>query len=429
MPPFARLRRWVLILLWLALSACVSAPAAAPIKPTVPAVPSPSVTALPPAATATTAPSPTAQRIRPSATPLPTSSAIYLDALVWKDELVAPVILYHRFLPVGEENKPSPTKMHLDEFQSHLEALYEAGFSLIPIEKWLAGDISLPPGRRPLIFSMDDLFFADQIFLEADGTPSKRSGLGVLWHFSQQHPDFGFSAALFYNLGDKYYANLKTPAWFLVADGWQDALASVIVWCIEHDAMPYNHTYLHSDLSQLDALAITDELRRNDRELRNFLKRAGREDLIPRLENYIALPFGIWPASEGLKRFMFNYKDPENKPVNAVFEAGYFYEERFFPAPFVEGHDPLRIPRITTNTRRSIEFLSTHRSLFPQTETCRLGPLDPSQANDPAVITRLIQAALFSGACHEGYYRVNDYFFEVKNGEKKLIWTVQKKPK
>jgi hypothetical protein len=226
-------------------------------------------------------------------------------------------------------------------------------------------------------------------------------------------------------LGDKYYGNKKTSTWFLVSDGWQDALAKAIVWCIEHDAMPYNHTYMHSSLDELGAPEIKDELRRNDLELRRFLKRANREDLIPRLGNYIALPYGVWPATKGLTDYMLAYLDPEGKPVEAVFEAGYFYDERYLPAPFMPGYERLRIPRITTNTHRSIDFLTNQRSLFAKTEQCSLGPADPALINDIETIKKLILKAMRFESCPEGYYRVGDYFFEAKNGELNLVWTVQ----
>ena len=38
--------------------------------------------------------------------------------------------------------------------------------------------------------------------------------MGVLWQFYQEHPDFGFSASLFYNLGDKLFANQETTIWW-----------------------------------------------------------------------------------------------------------------------------------------------------------------------------------------------------------------------
>lgn len=428
----ATIKHWLLLLFFLSITVCAPVgPAAAPLsvvknaaaiqtQPTPPPTAAPTLT-LPPSTQTPNLPTP------PIPTLSPTENPNFLTALVWKDELQAPVILYHRFLPVGS-SESSRTKMRLDEFQQQIESLYEAGYSLVSIEKWLAGDISLPVGRRPLILSMDDLFFADQIYIEADGEPSMRSGLGILWNFSQTHPEFGFSVALFYNLGDKFYGNKKTSTWFNVAEGWQDALASAIVWCIEHDAMPYNHTYQHSSLDELDALAIKDELWRNDLEIRRFLKRAKREDLIPRLQNYIGLPYGVWPATKGLTDYMLTYRNPEDKFVGAVFEAGYFYEKRFLPASFMPGFDRLHIPRITTNTHRSIEFLTNYRSQFPVTEQCTLGPVDPALTDDPSYITKQIQKALFFGRCHEGYYRVGRYFFEVKNGEQKLLWTLPANP-
>jgi hypothetical protein len=296
------------------------------------------------------------------------------------------------------------------------------------MEKWLAGDIRVPVGRRPMILTMDDLFFADQIFLEPDGTPSLRSGLGVIWDFYQKHPDFGFSASLFYNLGDKYYASKKTNTWFLVQDGWEDVLAKTVVWCIEHDALPYNHTYLHSALDQLEAPAIMDDLARNDKAMRKLLARVHREDLIQRLDNYIALPYGVWPASKGLSKYMLTYKDPEARPVAAVFEAGYYYDHRYLPAPFETGFDRFHIPRITTNTHLSVAFLSENNHLFPEAMACRLGPVDPRQENNLETLKTLIAAKIRGGDCHEGIYRVGDLFIEARNGTQSLLWTVQTPP-
>ena len=393
----------------------------------------PSVT---PALTATLKPSQT-PTLTPTASPVPATNTpppiqpsltptvppVYIDALYWQKDLQVPVILYHRFLPLNAKES-SKTKMLLIDFQDQLQAFYDSGYSLIPIEKWLAGDIHLPVGRRPMILTMDDLFFADQIFLDPDGTPSTRSGLGVLWDFFQKHPDFGFSAGLFYNLGDKYYGNYKTDTWFLVSDGWQDALARAIVWCIEHDALPFNHTYLHSSLDQLEALAIQDELARNDKTLRKMLARVSREDLISRLDNYIALPYGVWPASKGLTNFMLAYRDPEDHPVKAVFEAGYYYQEQYLPAPFESGFDRYKIPRITTNTHKSVNFLVENRDRFPLTQTCRLGPINGDRTQAVDDLKAMISAQISARQCQEGIYRVENFFFDFRAGKQALLWTV-----
>jgi hypothetical protein len=382
---------------------------------TVPSTPSPV-----PSQTLTPAPTNTATPT-PTATPEP----VYVNAVYWKTKLQAPVILYHRFLPL-DAKESNATKMILSDFQAQIQALYDAGYSLVPLKDWLTGDIQVPTGRRPLIFTVDDAFFADQIFLEADGTPSERSGLGLLWHFSQEHPDFGFSGALFTNMGDKYYANTKTPTWFIVSDGWQDVLAKTIVWCIEHNMLPYNHTYMHSQLDIMEAPAIKDELKRNDVEIRNFLERAHRMDLVSRLDNYIALPYGVWPASQGLKDFMLAYRDPEGKPVEAVLEAGYYFQKLYLAAPFEAGFDRFHIPRITTNTKKSIEFLSGSKDLFPAAEECKLGPVVAGKELTKEDYLALISAAIQSGQCPAGTYRVGSYFFDAQPASARLVWTVSK---
>lgn len=408
--------RQFLLVLSIVLTAC------SPIKGTAVPTAAPSSTAVEktPTSQPSQTPAPTATD-QPSVTP--TDEPVYITAPYWTSRLQAPVILYHRFLPL-DAKESNRTKITLADFQTQIQDLYDAGYSLVPLNQWLSGDIQVPTGRRPLIFTMDDLFFADQIFLEADGTPSQRSGLGLLWAFSQQHPDFGFSGALFYNLGDKYYANLKTPTWFLVSDGWQDALANAIVWCIEHHFIPYNHTYMHSMLDTLEAPAIKDDLARNDIEMRKLLARAHREDLVSALDNYIALPYGVWPVSKGLKEFMLAYRDPENRPVGAVLEAGYYYQKLYLAAPFETGFDPYHIPRITTNTKKSIAFLRDNRDLFPATQECKLGPVAPGTAQTSEYLSGLIASALLEGRCSDGTYRAGSYIFDAQNGSVHLIWTV-----
>jgi hypothetical protein len=306
-----------------------------------------------------------------------TPAPVYLSATRWNGELQAPVVLYHRFLPLNA-TKPSPIKMPLPEFQKQLQAFYDAGYSLVPMEKWLAGDIHVPAGRRPMILTMDDAFFADQIFLDPNGSPSLRSGMGVLWKFSQDHPNFGFSASLFANLGDKYYGNKKTNHWFRVDKGWEDTLANAIVWCIEHDVLPYNHTYMHSRLDLVETHYLHTVLQQNDIELRKLLTRVHREDLIPSLGNIIALPDGLWPKTPKRVKVFLSYLNPEGKPIQAVMEAGFYYDSGYLAAPFEPHFDAFHINRITVNSDQAVQFLVNHRDMFPVAEDCQIGPADPS---------------------------------------------------
>jgi hypothetical protein len=285
----------------------------------------------------------------------------HIDALSWDREPMVPIILYHRFIP-DSNKKSSRTKLRLGEFRQQLQSLYDAGYSLISLDQWLKGDLSTPVGRRPLILTLDDAFFADQIFLDPDGSPSPKSGIGVLWQFSQEHLDFGFSVALFSNMGDKLYANQDLGSHFINNANWKPALANVITWCIEHNVIPYNHLYHHPRLDLTSGEYITSELRRNDTALEQLLALSHHDDLEFRLDNIIAIPYSIWPSSAAEKKLITNYLNPRRQPALAVLEAGYYHDPHPIAySPYSSQFERYHIPRITMNTKKAVAYLVDNR--------------------------------------------------------------------
>lgn len=349
----------------------------------------------------------------PLPTPRPTSNPVFLTATVWSPDLQVPVLLYHHFTPNNGVSDPTHTR--LGDFEAQLQAFYDSGYSLIPLENWLAGDLRLPAGRRPLILTIDDLFFADQIFLDEDGVPSPNSGLGVLWRFSQAHPDFGFSASLFFNLGDKDYANLQAGSTYIKGAGWQDALARAIVWSIEHDAIPYNHFFRHPYLDHLTPQQITTEAVENDFQLRSLLERAGRPDLIARLGNVLALPYGHWPVSQEGKQALYDYVSPEGVALQGIMEvgeaAGTWYLQPVFSSSFDRNHIPRRVGGVLVT-----DELTTHRDRVPTAEECPLPPVDASQADQVEALQAVLRQVSQSQACPSGIYALQGMLFRVSAG-------------
>lgn len=258
--------------------------------------------------------------------------------------LQVPVINYHRFLPDRYETSTG-MKRRLSDFRADLQKLYDAGYTLISIDDLVDGNIHVPAGRRPLVLTIDDAFFADQLWLDETGVPSDQCGIGVLYRFYQEHPNFGFQVAMFANFGDKYYGNVYRNGWWYVGDGWQEALAQAIVWGIEHGVIPYNHLYIHPRLDMTEYQTIQSEEYSNDAALRDLLARAGRADLIDQVNNYIALPYGLWPADQAGIDKLLGYTDPEGRAVKAVFEAGYEYMPEY-AEPYAADFDPYHIPRL-----------------------------------------------------------------------------------
>ncbi len=346
-------------------------------------------------------------------TPEPTAEPVPLTATVWKQMPQVPILMYHRFNP--NSGAYSATYMtSLADFDNHLSELYTAGFSLIALQDWLRGEIHLQEGRRPLIITIDDLYYADQLSLDENGQPAPYSGVGHLWQFSQANPNFNFNAALFYNLGDKGYANQFQNGSFTVQPGWREARAEAIAWGIQHGAVPMNHFYEHPFLDRLSPDQIQWQLSENDAALREALVSIGKEHLASALPNILALPYVIWPSTDAGKQVLFDYISPEGAPVTGILEAG--FGPRLFPAPFAPGFDRWHIPRANASAA-SVAHILSQIDEIPTAGSCDLGPIPGDQLTNAGTIMGHITGQVQSGACTEGYYIVGQMAFHAsENG-------------
>lgn len=371
--------------------------------------------------TATVTPSPTFTATLPPPTPTPTVTKVpyYTDATVFTGDLQVPILIYHRFIP-DFDGETTSMKMQYSEFKSELQALYDAGFSLISLKSWIDGTFIVPEGRKPLIITMDDAWFADQIYINDDGTPSEYSAIGIMWRFANEHPEFGFHAALFAIMGDKYFGDvfLENYQRFIVSEGnaWKDKLGHTMVWALENGIEVGNHTFLHPRLSEIKNNAdIQYQLSQNDIYARSFLERVGRSDLNEKIDNIIALPEGKWPETQSGKNVILNYINPEGKPVLAVMEAYNMDAVQFTPSYFSAGFNPNAIPRITASPY-FVNYIIENKGLIPTASVCKLGPLEEELANDQATLSEAVENAVGSGLCPEGVYHVNGFIFYINDG-------------
>lgn len=373
---------------------------------------------LPPAPTISLAPTETTAP--PTPTPLPTETATLtptpvpstpVTATVWTEDPTTVVLTYHQFA-ANHAKQSTSLKVRFEDFENQLIQLYNAGFSLVSLEDWLAGKIIVPPGRRPLVLSLDDLYFNNQLRLGEDGQPIDECGLGILWDFYQAHPEFGYSAALFVNLGNKLYANPDDP-------GWEMELAETIAWGMDHDLMPYNHFYTHPELQKTSAAGILWELEINDQYLRELLRMADREDLIPELRNFIALTYGLWPRP-GDEKPMLAYTTPEELPVEVVAEIDLVYVEDYLPPPYDPEFDPIHLPRHVASPN-AIDFLVEQAGKFPAAQICELGEVPDALFDDPAGLGAFVADAAAGRGCPDGVYVVGEELFRVSAGSFELI--------
>jgi peptidoglycan/xylan/chitin deacetylase (PgdA/CDA1 family) len=359
--------------------------------------------------------------LTPTVTPLPPTATPYviqnpLTATVWQADPLVPILLYHRYIPFDKTND-SRMKMQLGIFRQQMEQLYAAGFVQVSLEDWLNGKLEVPAGKRPVIITFDDLFFADQVYIMEDGTPSDRSGLGVMWRIYQEHPDFGFKPALFANMGDKYYGNVIRGDWFYVETGWQDSLARVIAWCLEHGALVYNHFYTHPSLPKLTPAQIEWEMRTNDEEIQKFLTRAEKPELAGLSANIISLTYGEWPNSSGGRDTILDYISPLGKPVIAVVEAEPNYSRKLLTrAPYASGYTPYHIPRFE-GQQENIDALIADLPAIPAAQACELNNLSPARLTEAEYVQGIITEAITQGRCGTGIYAAAGMLFDARQAD------------
>jgi hypothetical protein len=362
----------------------------------------------------------------PTITPTPTEVPFFVDATVWTGNIQVPILIYHRFIPDYIDNNPT-TKIHYSDFRNQLTNLYDNGFSLVPLASWLDGTFIIPTGRKPIILTMDDFWYADQIFINDDGTPSQNSGVGILWQFYKDHPDFGFAVAGFSNMGDKYFADtfVGTQEVFIRNSDdnspiWRDDLSKAMVWAIENGVMPYNHTYTHVQLDKTSPQDIQYQLSENDRVTRFFLARVNRQDLFSKLGNIIALPFGTWPSTFSGINVLKDYKNPEGLPVAAIMEAYNLDSARLTPSVYSPDFDRFRVQRITASDSM-IQFIIDHKDEVPSAKTCKVGPLDETLSSDVETLRSAIAGSISNGSCPEGIYNINGMIFKATAGVVELF--------
>jgi hypothetical protein len=339
------------------------------------------------------------------------SSFFYITATVWPSDPIVPVLTYHQFEGGGISGA---THVRLVDFQKELNLLYEAGYVMVPLANWLNGDLRVPAGKRPIIFTMDDLFYRNQIRLNPDGTIMPTTGLGASYEFSQAHPDFGFSWALFSNLGDKPYLDAKNPT----------LLAKAIIWCLDHGAMVYNHTYTHALLSRTPPIGITWELSANDKKLNQLLESAGRSDLISKLGNILAIPFGAWPIGPAAEGALVDYKNPSGLGMQGIMDIDFIYRPKYMPAPYDPSFHRFDLPRMVA-TFGAVQYFAQNAATVPVAQACKVGPLDQTRSGDPAYLAEQITQSVQSGICPQGIYATDKFVFRVQGSAAKLIFTVK----
>ena len=220
-----------------------------------------------------------------------------------------PILEYHL---VGGD-KDSRWGRSADHFRRDLELLYARGYRPITTAQLVDGDIDIPAGTSPVVFTFDDASPSQFRYIEQAGTKSidPTSAVGIWLAFNKTHPDWKnratfcvlSGAAAGHNMfGDRGVEGQKS-AWrfeklkFLAEQGFE--LCAHTVW--------------HADLAKYSDAVVQEQIARNvlaiDSAVAGYKVRT------------FALPLGDWPKNRALAS-AGSWRDPKSgKSVPYAFDA------------------------------------------------------------------------------------------------------------
>ncbi len=200
------------------------------------------------------------------------------------------VLEYHRLgEPEGEWRRSAAN------FRADLQRLYDAGYRPITVRQMLAGDIDVPRGTTPVVFTMDDSS-QGQFYLLEDGSIDPNTMVGMWDAFQKENPEWEGGATWCVLPAADHPSNFfgEMPSREVPREEREARIQKKVDYLVENDHEICNHTLYHARLDRASSDAQVQEwLGRGEDSIQVYLP--ADYDIVTH-----ALPLGLWPANRSL---------------------------------------------------------------------------------------------------------------------------------
>ncbi|HTC25034.1 MAG TPA: polysaccharide deacetylase family protein [Gemmatimonadales bacterium] len=223
-------------------------------------------------------------------------------------------------------------------FRRDLQLLYDRGYRPITVAQLIDGDIALPAGTSPVVFTFDDASPGQFRYVEQSGRldVDPESGVGIWLDFAKRHPDWALRATFCLlpgaSAGHAFFGERGI-------DGQQTAWRfPKLRFLAEQGFELCAHTLWHANLSTLSDAGVQEQIARS---------LVAIDSAVPGYHvRTFALPLGIWPKNRELAH-QGTWRDPKTgREVNYRFDAILEVAGGPVKSPHAPGFDPLRLFRI-----------------------------------------------------------------------------------
>ncbi len=210
-----------------------------------------------------------------------------------------PILEYHL---VGQ--KEGRWERHVDAFRRDLELLYARGYRPISVSQLVDGEIVLPAGLSPVVFTFDDASPSQFRYIERDGRLEidSTSAVGIWLDFKRKHPDWS-NKAVFCMLsgaeaGRSFFGNKDIEG---QKTQWR---MQKVRFLAEQGFELCNHTLWHANLSKYSDADVQEQIARGVMAI---------DSAVPGYKvRTFALPLGMWPK-ERSHAWQGSWTDPKSK--------------------------------------------------------------------------------------------------------------------
>lgn len=200
------------------------------------------------------------------------------------------VLEYHRLgEPEGEFVRKG------ENFRKDLEALYQAGYRPVTMRQVLNGEMDLPAGTSPVVFTIDDSS-RGQFYLLEDGSIDPGSMVGMWENFRRENPAWSNGAVWCILPAADHPSNFfgEKPSREVPRVEREATIQKKVDHLIAHDHEVCNHTLYHARLDRA----------RDDAQVQEFIGRGEDSIRVYLPDDYdivtLALPLGMWPKTRSL---------------------------------------------------------------------------------------------------------------------------------
>lgn len=200
------------------------------------------------------------------------------------------VLEYHR---LGENEGEFIRRA--ENFQKDLETLYQRGYRPLTMKQLLTGDIDLPAGTTPVVFTIDDSSLG-QFYLLEDGSVDPGTMVGMWDAFRSRNPAWSNGAVWCVLPAADHPSNFfgEKPSREVPREQREAGIRRKVAHLVDTGHEICNHTLYHARLDRA----------RDDAQVQEWIGRGEDSIQVYLPEGYdivtLALPLGMWPKNRAL---------------------------------------------------------------------------------------------------------------------------------